>query len=219
MLSRVLRVFSVAVVVTVVFANPVLAGPPLLCHPFDIGSAKSLPWDGTRGWADGRADYLVANLSADLDALLTPSTPVIVRMETMRRAAIYASRDLKVAEQLKARLSTRVQAAEAAGRSDTMANLDLAYLVEAFRQIGYLTGHPDFAGRSAAVRGIAGATDGYALVKKCLTARPGDPELEFAAALIVADKNRTAFQEHSRKARAAASRDDLIARNVDKLSQ
>ena len=216
MLSRLLRGFSVAVVFGLALASQALAGPPLLCHPFDIGSAKSLPWDGTRGWASGRADYLVANLSADLDALLTPSTPVIVRMETMRRAAIYASRDLKVAEQLKARLSTRVQAA---GRSDTMASLDLAYLVEAFRQIGHLTDHPDFAGRTAAVKGLAGSTDGYALVKKCLTARPGDPELEFAAALIVADKNRIAFQEHSRKARAAASRDDLIARNVDKLSQ
>jgi hypothetical protein len=217
MLSRLLRGFSIAVVFGLALASQALAGPPLLCHPFDIGAAKSLPWDGSHGWANGRADYAVANLPADLDALLTPSTPVIVRMETMRRAAIYASRDLKVAEQLKARLAARVQTAEAAGRPDPIANLDLAYLVEAFRQIGYVSYHPDFQGGATAVKNVAGSTDGYALVLKSLAARPGDPELEFAAALISADKNRAAYQEHSRKARAAASRDDLIARNLDKL--
>lgn len=219
MLSRLLRVLSVAVVFGLALVSPALAGPPLLCHPFDIGSANSLPWDGTRGWASGRADYVVANLATDLDGLLTPSTPVIVRMETMRRAAIYASRDPKVAEQLKARLSARVQAAEAAGRPDPMANLDLAYLVEAFRQIGYMTGHPDFQRNASVVKAIAGSTDGYALVKKSLAARPSDPELEFAAALIAADKNRAAYEQHARKARAGASGDQLLARNLDKVSQ
>ena len=56
-----------------------LAGPPLLCHPFDIGDARSLPWDGTRAFWQGRADYRLENLAADTEALgLMPSTPVIV---------------------------------------------------------------------------------------------------------------------------------------------
>jgi hypothetical protein len=198
--------------------SPALAGPPLLCHPYDIGNAKSLPWDGSGGWASGRADYQVSNLPADLDALLTPSTPVIVRMETMRRAAIYATRDPKVAERLKTRLAARVQAAEAAGRVDPIANLDLAYLVEAFRQIGYMPDNPVFKGNASMVKAIAGTTDGYALITKGLAARPDDPELEFAAALIASDKNRSAYEQHARKARAGASSDELLARNLDRVS-
>ena len=72
-------------------AAPALAGPPLLCHPFDIGTAQSLPWDGTKGWFQGRADYRLEQLVPDTEAILQPGTPVLVRMETLRRAAIYAS--------------------------------------------------------------------------------------------------------------------------------
>ena len=34
-------------------AAPAIAGPPLVCHPYDIGNAASLPWDaqGTPGRA------------------------------------------------------------------------------------------------------------------------------------------------------------------------
>jgi hypothetical protein len=80
----------------VAIATPALAGPPLLCHPYDIGSARSLPWNDAAGWTGTRADYKLENLVADTDALLTPSTPVVVRMK-LRRAAIYASMDAKVA--------------------------------------------------------------------------------------------------------------------------
>ena len=44
---------------------PVLAGPPLLCHPFDIGDARSLPWGPD--WSQGRSEYNVANLVAGRD--------------------------------------------------------------------------------------------------------------------------------------------------------
>src|SRR3954468_707412 len=76
-------------------AQPAFAGPPLLCHAFDIGAANSLPWTTTAGaaWYEGQAGYDLQRLSTDTEALLTPSTPVIERMETLRRAAIYASRD------------------------------------------------------------------------------------------------------------------------------
>ena len=81
-----------ALLAALALAAPALAGPPLLCHPFNIGDARSLPWDGTRAFWQGRADYRLENLAADTEALLTPSTPVIVRMETLRRAALYAER-------------------------------------------------------------------------------------------------------------------------------
>ena len=94
---------------------PVLAGPPLLCHPFDIGDARSLPWGPD--WSQGRSEYNVANLVADTEAILTPTAPVIVRMETLRRAALYASLDGKVARQLLQSLNARATAAERAGNS------------------------------------------------------------------------------------------------------
>jgi hypothetical protein len=90
---------------------PVIAGPPLLCHPFDIGDARSLPWDG-REWSQGRRDYNVANLVADTEAILTPATPVIVRMETLRRAALYASLDSKVAADLLHAVNARAASAD-----------------------------------------------------------------------------------------------------------
>src|SRR6185503_4586596 len=88
-------------------AVPALAGPPLLCHPFEIGTARSLPWDGTSSWWEGKPDYNLQNLVADTEAILTPSTPVIVRMETLRRAALYASLDSKVAANLLTSLTSR----------------------------------------------------------------------------------------------------------------
>ena len=111
------------VIAVLVTARPAQAGPPLLCHPFDIGSAASLPWSGSWSWFDGQADYRLANLVGDTDALLAPSTPVIVRMETLRRAAIYASRDPDVASALLNRLAAKAQS-KAAGQADALALLD-----------------------------------------------------------------------------------------------
>ena len=78
-------------------ADVALAGPPLLCHPFDIGTAKSLTWDNSHGWQGRVGATNMKTLVADTEALLTPDTPVIVRMETLRRAALYASTDAQVA--------------------------------------------------------------------------------------------------------------------------
>ena len=39
--------FVVLVALAALFATrPALAGPPLLCHPYDIAGAASLPWNG-----------------------------------------------------------------------------------------------------------------------------------------------------------------------------
>ena len=72
----------------------VQAGTPLICHPYAIGRAKTLP--GTDGdWKGVNPNYDRTNLVRDTLALLTPETPIIVRMETMRRAAIYATAGLR----------------------------------------------------------------------------------------------------------------------------
>ena len=73
-------------------ANPPLAGPPLICHPFEIGTAASLPFGAGRNWNSPLSTYDVNRLTADTLRLLNPETPMLVRMETLRRATIYAAR-------------------------------------------------------------------------------------------------------------------------------
>ena len=91
------------------FSSAALAGPPLLCHPFDTAGAASLPWGG--GWNRIDTRYDTARLSADTLRLLATDTPVIARMETLRRAAIYASADGAHVRDLAMKLDTRITAA------------------------------------------------------------------------------------------------------------
>jgi hypothetical protein len=199
-------------------AAPVLAGPPLLCHPFDIGDARSLPWDG-REWSQGRRDYNVATLVADTEAILTPTTPVIVRMETLRRAALYASLDGKVAAQLLQTLNARAAAAErTSSPASALALFDAGYLTETFRQISDLGRSSGWAARSATIAGVIGKANGKSFMDRTIALRPDDGAIQFAAALVAASTDRSAYLQHAAKARDAASRDPLLARNIKQLS-
>ena len=210
------RILGFTMMALVASTGIALAGPPLLCHPFDIGTAKSLTWDGSRGWM-GRADGInMQTLVADTEALLTPTTPVIVRMETLRRAAIYASRDAQVAPQLLQRLQAR-----AGNGTDPLASFDAGYLVETYRQIGELGkyGNSGLQAKHDVVAALVKDVDGYAMVQKSLAARANDPGLEFASALIAASINRkTAYNQHAVKARAGAAQDPLVARNIGQIA-
>lgn len=206
-------VIAALVLGALVTARPAQAGPPLLCHPFDIGSAASLPWSGASSWFDGKGGYRLSDLVSDTEALLGPSTPVIVRMETLRRASIYASRDPQVAAALVDRLTAKAQA-----KKDALALLDAAYVTEALRQIVAIGGISGYKDRVGALRDLLRGRDGWALMSASLAARPDDPALQFAAALIAADKNRAAYTEHAQRARAGAGKDALLARNLHYIS-
>jgi hypothetical protein len=80
-------------------ATQALAGPPAICHPFDLSGNASLPWGPSQAktWNNPDPAYDIRNLTADVTKLLTPAMPVTARMETLRRATIYASRDKAVA--------------------------------------------------------------------------------------------------------------------------
>jgi hypothetical protein len=199
-------------------ATPAVAGPPLLCHPYEIGDARSLPWDGSRGWLGDLPGYGLDRLLADTEALLTPSTPVIARMETLRRASLYASRDRAVASQLLTRLLARVNAAELKGAPDPMALLDAAYVTGAFHEISMLGRDAAFRSRAAAARDALGNADAYALIQRSIAARPDDAALHFAAALIASGRDRRAYLQHARRARDGATTDALLARNIDHVS-
>jgi hypothetical protein len=198
---------------------PVLAGPPLLCHPFDIGDARSLPWGPE--WSQGRSDYNVANLVADTEAILTPTAPVIVRMETLRRAALYASLDAKVAAQLLQALNSRAAAAERAGSSSpatALALFDAGYLTETYRQISELGRSSGWSTRSATIAGVIGKANGKSFMARTIALRPDDGAIQFAAALVAASSDRSAYQQHAAKAREGVSKDPLLARNIKQLS-
>jgi len=157
---------------------------------------------------------------ADTEALLTSSTPVIVRMETLRRAALYASADGEIAARLYGRLGERLRASQKpGGRPDDLALFDFGYLTETYRQIAELDrGMSEFRGRGAALRNVIGKTDGYALIKKTLGQPTSDPAMEFAAALMTGRRDDSAFRVHAERARAGASRDTLLARNLNYIS-
>jgi hypothetical protein len=209
--KRVLTALALALAV----ATPALAGPPLLCHPFDIGTATSLPWDGTAGWSQGRADYSIKQLVADTEAILQPGTPVIVRMETLRRAAIYASRDTAVASALINTLTTKARAAQPA--ADGLAALDAAYFIEALHQVTMLGESGEFRGRVAGVKRVVGEQDAAPFLAQAVQARSSDPAVAFAAALITMSTDKQAYGAYATRARAGAAQDALLARNINHL--
>jgi hypothetical protein len=177
------------------------AGPPLICHPIEIGPAKSLPWVEFNQRASN--DYDLKNLSQDTLAILDSRTPVLVRMETLRRATIYARQDPQAAKELITRLQARAANSDAAGRPDALAWFDVGYLAEAYKQwMG--KGEPN----------PAAGLDGYSWVKKAISLRGSDPEMEFAAALITLASPGGAHRDHLQKALAGAKQDPLLARNL-----
>ena len=199
-------------------ASPSFAGACRpLCRTFDIGEARSLPWGNE--WSSARTDYDLNNLVADTEALLVPSTPVIVRMETIRRASIYAGRDRRVAERLFTRLMDRASASERAGRADALAFFDVAYAAISFYQIGEFAIPSEVQNLTPNVKGLVRDIDAYALVKKSLALRD-DGAVHYAAELIASVKQETRqfCDEHGRKARAAAAGNVLLARNLMPVS-
>ncbi len=179
------------------------AGPPLICHQIEIGNAKSLPWVSHDWNLSGGENYDPRNLVRDTLAILDSNAPVLVRMETLRRATLYARRDPQAAKELLTKLYTRATAAEFAGRADALAWFDAGYLAEAYKQwIGKEENNP------------ATGLDGYAWVKKAIGIRGDDPQMEFAAALLTLAGPQDEHRQHVEKAVAGAKSDPLLAQNL-----
>jgi hypothetical protein len=196
---------------TLVLSALAQAGPPLICHAIQIGQAQSLPWTNESG--SGAADYDVKNLVRDTLAILGSDTPVLVRMETLRRATIYARRDPQVAKELLTRLYNRASAAESSGRPDSLAWFDAGYLVECYRQwIGQNL--PHMTDGLPLNPNPAAGLDGYAWVEKAISLKGTDPQMEFAAALITLQGAARDHQQHLQRAIAGAKSDSLLAQNL-----
>ncbi|HKR83828.1 MAG TPA: hypothetical protein VJS37_06600 [Terriglobales bacterium] len=175
------------------------AGPPLICHRIEIGQAKTLP---LIGWNEqGTSGYDLKNLTRDTFAILDANSPVLVRMETLRLATIYARHSPAVAKELLTRLHARAH--DSSGQSAPLAWFDLGYMTEAYKQWMPQNSNP------------AVGLDGYAWVKKAISLLgQDDPAMEFAAALITLSGPANEHQEHVRKALAGAKSDRFLTANL-----
>ena len=202
MISRAFSRIAISIAaVLLAFTTFAQAGPALICHPIEIGQAKTLPW--VEWNHKGSTDYDLKNLTRDTLSILDSNAPVLVRMETLRRATIYARQNPEVAKELITRLQARGADSNAGGRSDALAWFDVGYLAEAYKQwMG--KGEPN----------PAAGLDGYRMVTKAISLRGSDAEMEFAAALITLMSPENAHQDHVRKAMAGAKNDPLLARNL-----
>jgi hypothetical protein len=190
--------FAFAITAVLSFTTAAFAGPPLICHAIEIGGAKTLPWVEVN-YHKGDGEYDLKNLTPDTLTILDSNASVLVHMETLRRATIYARQDPQVAKEL----ITKVQA-RAAGSDNALAAFDFGYLIETYKQwMGQNEPNP--------ARGL----DGYAWVVRAIRARGADAEMEFGAALITLKGPESAHKEHVQRALTGAKGDALLERNVN----
>lgn len=207
--SALLRRAFAALLFATILPLAVRAGPPLICHPYDItGSGwKTLP-GGTKDHFGLSADYDRTNVVRDTLALLTPDTPIIVRMETLRRAALYATNGLSAWHENRAYgendrtlalgllAKLRERTLDAAGPR-ALALFDLGFYAETLRQAR-----------------LDPALDGYALLAKVAELRPADTDVQFALALASVSPKRAEHPAHLAQARAGAKPGTLLAANL-----
>jgi hypothetical protein len=199
-----LTAFSLLLVV------PTLAGPPLICHPINIGGAASLPWPSDGGGVLGRPDYDLSHLVSDTLSLLRPSMDVLVRMETLRRATIYAQRNSFIAKELLLKLHSRM----IANAQDALAAFDFGYLVECYKQAQLARTEGLSAWGRSEWSDPVGNLDGYSFVKSAIGMRGEDAEMEFAAALISSTGSHKDRQQRIERAAAGAKDNALLAENL-----
>ena len=192
-----------------------LAGPPLLCHPFNIGDARSLPFQGP-DWSRVDASYDIKHLVDDTAALLNADTPVIVRMETLRRATVYSRNNPQIAALLFDRLKTRADAIkpDRRDREALLAWFDLGYLAETYKQAAKISQSVSPHDQSFwSFQQTAPELDGYALIKKAI-AGGGGAEMEFAGAVIASSQRGGNYYDHLHNAAAGAKPGSLLAQNL-----
>ena len=210
---------ALSFLVLISLVTPTLAGPPLICHPFEIGEAKSIAWSG-KEWRDIKKDYDLNQLTPDVMAILETDAPILVRMETMRRAAVYSvwsMRDHKVgfdpkgdgtALALLDKVMARKDSAEKNGyktKAEKLALFDAGYLLETYKYIGF---------EESSKRTLT--TEGLAWVEKANNALDCPGEMEMALAIILQNHKgqADAQDKHLKIAASKAAEGSLLAKNL-----
>jgi hypothetical protein len=191
------RALGIALVLGI--AGSVRAGPPAICWPVEIGEAKSLPWGKEAFARDDRYD--TRRTVEDTLALLDGSMPVLVRMETLRRATIYLEETEAGRDALLRALATRVLDAEAAKKPSALAWFDAGYAQGCFSQLREQ------------------GPGGYAWVCRAVEIAGKSPEMEYGCAILSLMGARGDFKRHLDRALAGADGGPLLARNLENLKE
>jgi hypothetical protein len=200
-----IRRFAATLVLTpFLFTTSAIAGPPLICHTIDIGNANSLPWISHNWNLSGSECYDTKNLISDTIAILDSDPTVLVHMETLRRATLYAQSDSRTSKQLLLKLVARSNSAGNSAEA-ALASFDAGYLAETLKQWQRI-----HKGSANPAQGF----DGFAFIKKAIQLRGDDAEMFFAAALITLEGPAAEHQDYAQKAIAGAKSDSLLARNL-----
>lgn len=161
-----------------------LMGPPLICHSINIGENKSLPWES--GAMSTKKGYNAKNLVKDVNALLATTTDVIVRMETLRRAAIYAHENANVSWELLGSLALRALDTDAGTTDGALALFDTGFTIAVLQQLD--SSMVDRAGTADGVPGyayVSRAIDGARKAKY-----PQVAAMEYGAAIMTLPEMR-----------------------------
>jgi hypothetical protein len=185
------------------------AGPPLTCHPFDIGTAVSLPWGTGPGWNTPDPAYDRSRLVEDTLRLLAPDLSILARAETLRRASIYARSDSALSKALQARINARANAVRTSGAKDRAAAL-------AFFDAGTFAAIlREGEGRFFARQPAPGSNDDSdALISRAIELVGGNADMEFVAALATAADKGPSHRQHVQKAIAGAAPGSLLDTNL-----
>ena len=164
--------FAAMTLAAVLLARPACAGPPLLCFPFDIGSASSLPM-GHGNWHATDPSYDVSRLGLDTLALLTQ------RRRASSAWRRFAARQFRGGAPRSGGCALFDELAHERQRRHPQrprsSPYDFGYLVESFKEAKFLFKEP-----LPAIDRI----DGYQLVLKA-HALQRDAAMQQAARLIV----------------------------------
>lgn len=179
-------------------------GPPMLCTAIKIGEAHTLP-----AVSEVPAGYARSKLTSETLALLEGDTPVLARMETIRRAVLLGAADSAVLLELQCKLQGRVLDAEARGKEYALAWFDAGYMAATWNQLD-----PE---RAPEV-GLAEGCVGYAWVKKALAISKGQAEMEFAAAMATHPAmhkgTHELYHQHLGRAAGGAAKGSLLEQNL-----
>lgn len=169
-----------------------------------IGEARSLPWNGETDFGLV-ADYDVpARLVPDTLAILSATTPPLVRFETLRRATLYLSPRFsspEVALRLRIQLARRLQ--ERAAREGLAPRLLALSRLDA----------GCFEALCAQDRTLSSGRDGYAQAKQAVSALPeAAAEVDYVLGRLAV--GGMADQEHRGAALTAVEEGSLLALNI-----
>lgn len=204
-----MKISTVSCIVCVLAALAVsltaLAGSPLLCHPISVNADQSLPWGKDAFTRSG--SYDAARLVNDTLNALGRQTPVLTRMETLRRATLYIDKDTEIADDLMGSLMSRIVNADAAGKPDSLAWFDAGYLAACLQQSGARTSFGPALGKDRSAASIPG----YSWVVKAIDISGGNTSMELAAALITVDHRVPEHRAHVKNV--------LASKNLDAASE